>query len=420
LAVKNAPNAVEVRGVHKTFRMPTHRVETFKERVTHPFRSVEYTELRALWDVSCDIKAGEFVGIAGRNGSGKTTLLKLLASIYRADSGTIRIAGRVAPFIELGVGFNPDLAARDNIMLNAVMMGLGPREARRRADRVIEFAELEDFVELKLKNYSSGMRVRLGFAMLVEADADILLIDEVLAVGDASFQQKCTDAFYEFQKEGRTIVLVTHAMEKLQEYCDRAILLHEGEVDRIGDPRDVGERYYELNFKGSRGDRQHRPSGADGEFAGPMKIVDFWLEDGSGEGATSFKHGESLVFGAVLEALERIEGAPSFGFQVYNQHAVRILHIRSDDLTDGRGTLRRGERIRVRASVDNRLGSGRYLVHAYVSRQRHSDVPLAQKLDAAQFMVFGAEDPAGYPAVVNPVYEMHIKHEPAAELASRT
>jgi len=411
--------AIDVSGVHKTFRMPTHRVETFKERVTHPFRSVEYKELHALQDVSCEVKSGEFVGIAGRNGSGKTTLLKLLASIYKADSGTIKIAGRVAPFIELGVGFNPDLAARDNIMLNAVMMGLSSREARKRADRVLEFSELEDFVELKLKNYSSGMRVRLGFAMLVEADADILLIDEVLAVGDASFQQKCTDAFYEFQKEGRTIVLVTHAMEKLQEYCDRAILLHEGHVDRIGNPQEVGERYFELNFKGSDGDRQRQTSSAHGEFVGPIRIAEFWLEDGSGDRVTSVKHGDTLVFHAVVEAMEAIEGAPAFGFQVYNQHAVRVLHIRSDDLTDGRGALREGERIKVQATVDNLLGSGRYLVHAWVPRQRHSSEALAMKLDVAHFTVYGAEDLGGYPAVVTPEYEIHVEAEPTAELAPR-
>ena len=162
---------------------------------------------------------------SGRNGSGKSTLLKILASIYRADAGRVRMAGRVAPFIELGVGFNPELTARENGVLNGVLMGLTLREARRRLDAVLEFAELEDFVDLKLKNYSSGMMVRFAFAVMVQADADIMLIDEVLAVGDAAFAQKCMDVFHERRRAGKTIVLVTHDMATVQTLCHRAMLL---------------------------------------------------------------------------------------------------------------------------------------------------------------------------------------------------
>ena len=153
-------------------------------------------------DVSFDVHKGEFFGIVGRNGSGKSTLLKILASIYRADAGRVRMAGRVAPFIELGVGFNPELTARENGILNGVLMGLTMREARRRLDSVIEFAELEEFVDLKLKNYSSGMMVRFAFSIMVQADADVMLIDEVLAVGDAAFAQKCMDVFHEKRRAG--------------------------------------------------------------------------------------------------------------------------------------------------------------------------------------------------------------------------
>ena len=175
----------------KTFRIPAHRIDSLKERVVDPFAARDYRELQALRDVSFDVRRGEFFGIVGRNGSGKSTLLKILASIYRADSGTIRMAGRLAPFIELGVGFNPELTARENIVLNGVMMGLSRQEATGGLDAVLEFAELAEFVDLKLKNYSSGMLVRLAFSVMIQVDADILLIDEVLAVGDAAFQQKC-------------------------------------------------------------------------------------------------------------------------------------------------------------------------------------------------------------------------------------
>src|SRR5215216_4828073 len=189
------PVVIEVRGLDKSFRIPEHRIDSLKERATHPFTRVEYREHRALRGVSFDVHEGEFFGIVGRNGSGKSTLLKIMSSIYRADAGRIRIAGRLAPFIELGVGFNPELTSRENVVLNGVMMGLGRREAQRRLDAVLDFAELRGFADLKLKNYSSGMMVRLAFAVMVEADADIMLVDEVLAVGDAAFAQKCMDVF---------------------------------------------------------------------------------------------------------------------------------------------------------------------------------------------------------------------------------
>src|ERR1700761_3624145 len=217
-----ADPSIRVTDLHKSFRIPTHKVDSLKERVVRPFSSRDYRELHALRGASFAVRQGEFFGIVGRNGSGKSTLLKLLASIYRADEGRIQMAGRLAPFIELGVGFNHELTARENAVLNGVMMGLTPQEAADRLDAIITFAELEEFVDLKLKNYSSGMLVRLAFSLMLEVDADIMLIDEVLAVGDAAFQQKCADAFHEMKVAGKTIVLVTHDMPVVEEYCDRA------------------------------------------------------------------------------------------------------------------------------------------------------------------------------------------------------
>ena len=191
-------------------------------------------------------------GIVGRNGSGKSTLLKCLAGIYGVDegrgAGELEVRGRLSPFIELGVGFNPELTAYDNVIINAIMLGLTAKEARRRFDEIIAFAELEEFLDLRLKNYSSGMYVRLAFSVAVQVDADVLLIDEVLAVGDSSFQQKCFDRFHRLRAEGKTIVFVTHDMTAVTRFCNRAMLMERGRVVCNGDPDGVAREYHELNF----------------------------------------------------------------------------------------------------------------------------------------------------------------------------
>src|SRR5688572_9347884 len=254
--------AVQVAHVAKGFRHE--RVHTLKERALHPFRRTGVDVLHALEGVSFEVVEGEFFGIVGRNGSGKRTLLKCLAWIYRVDRGEIRLRGRLSTFIELGVGFNPDLAARDNVLINGIMLGLSPREALRRFDAIIEFAELEEFVDLKLKNYSSGMQVRLAFSVMSQVDADVLLIDEVLAVGDAAFQQKCFDVFADLRDAGKTILFVTHDMGSVQRFCHRALLIEHGEVKLIGEPERVARHYVEVNFGRDRlagGD----PAAAEGE-----------------------------------------------------------------------------------------------------------------------------------------------------------
>ncbi len=235
--------AVEARDLHKRFHIPAHQMETLKERLLHPLRNRHGDELLALDGVSFDVGEGEFLGIVGANGSGKSTLLKILASVYAADAGTVRVAGRVAPFIELGVGLNPELAAFDNVVMSGVMMGLAPDVARSLYPEIIEFAGLEPYTKVKLKNYSSGMRVRLAFAVMAQVDADILLVDEVLAVGDAEFRAKCLDRLHRLRDEGKTIVFVTHAMDVMKAQCDRAILLEDARIAMEGDPDEVAKRY---------------------------------------------------------------------------------------------------------------------------------------------------------------------------------
>jgi ABC-type polysaccharide/polyol phosphate transport system ATPase subunit len=225
--------------VSKAFRLPHQQRSTIKEHFLHPFRRVSYEAQQALSDVSFSVRPGEFFGIVGPNGSGKSTLLKILAGIYRQDSGVIRIDGRLSPFIELGVGFNPDLNARDNVRINGTLLGLSPREIVARFDDIIAFAGLERFVDQQLKNYSSGMMLRLAYSIAIQVDFDILLLDEVLAVGDQEFQEKCFQTFERFREEKKTIVLVTHDLHSVGTFADRAMLLRYGVIEGLGAPDEV-------------------------------------------------------------------------------------------------------------------------------------------------------------------------------------
>jgi ABC-2 type transport system ATP-binding protein len=384
------PVLIEVRDLFKTFRIPDQRVDTLKERVAHPLRQIAYRELRALQGISFDVHQGEFFGIVGRNGSGKSTLLKVLASIYRADSGRIRMAGRLAPFIELGVGFNPELTARENVELNGVMMGLGRREARRRLDSVLDFAELREFVDLKLKNYSSGMMVRLAFAVMVEADADVMLIDEVLAVGDAAFAQKCTDVFREKRSSGKTLVLVTHDMATVQAFCDRAMLIHDGEQRFLGDPEEAALRYYRLNFAGG-----HDPGGADG--SGPdVVLADVWLEDESGARVENLEAGQGFRFNAIVEA-ERKLPAPAIAFELLNVDDVSVLGFgKAFETEDGDPIpIERGQRVRLTAELDQALVPGRYSFLCSMSRSHDKGDDALRDVRIIDFLVTGRDPMPG-------------------------
>ncbi len=395
--------AIQVEDLHKSFRIPTHRVTSLKERVVHPFSGRDYRELRALDGISFEIGQGEFFGIVGRNGSGKSTLLKLLASIYRADAGTIRMAGRMAPFIELGVGFNPELTARENVVLNGVMIGLTPAETRRRLDSVIEFAELTEFADLKLKNYSSGMLVRLAFSVMMEADADILLIDEVLAVGDAAFQQKCDDAFQEMKAAGKTIILVTHEMTTVERYCHRAMLIDSGQIQHLGDPGDVGRHYLQLNFERGAEEGSAPTTGPTDE----VKMLDAWLEDDDGKRIENVSGDQEIRIRVELEALEDLDGV-GIGFIVSDADGVGVFQFGAPvNEGDSPAPLRPGTRFTVRADVDNLLTQGHYFVHCGVNRTNGRGVTL---------YVHNAIDFVVYAAVDTPSGVVTLPHETSTEL----
>jgi ABC-type polysaccharide/polyol phosphate transport system ATPase subunit len=235
--------AIEIDGVSKTFLLPHQIRTTFKEYFLHPFQRTEYERQHALVDVTFEVEEGEFFGIVGANGSGKSTLLKIIAGIYRQDGGNVRVRGILSPFIELGVGFNPELSGRDNIKVNATLLGFTKRELQERFDAIVAFSGLERFVDQKLKNYSSGMHVRLAYSIAIQVPFDILLLDEVLAVGDADFQQKCFATFDRFREEGKTIVFVSHDLHSVARFCERALWLQNGRMEAIGPAKDVVESY---------------------------------------------------------------------------------------------------------------------------------------------------------------------------------
>jgi ABC-type polysaccharide/polyol phosphate transport system ATPase subunit len=242
--------AIEVSGVSKTFRIPHEQRTYFKEYFLHPFRRTTYERNDALKDVTFSVEEGEFFGVIGPNGSGKSTLLRILAGIYVPDSGFVRVRGLLSPFIELGVGFNADLNARDNIRINGTLAGLSKRELDQRFDEILSFSELERFVDQKLKNFSSGMLVRLAYSIAIQIPFDVLLLDEVLAVGDEAFQEKCLITFERFKEQGKTIIFVSHQLGQIESFCDRVLLLEHGLVQSLGFPDEVVDTYRERALVG--------------------------------------------------------------------------------------------------------------------------------------------------------------------------
>lgn len=239
--------AISVKNLHKSFRLPTEQAFGLKQAFFNRLRGIKgYTEQKVLKGLDFEIKKGEFVGIVGRNGSGKSTLLKILAGIYYPEKGEITVNGTLVPFIELGVGFNPELTGRENVYMNGALLGFSNEEMDKMYNDIWKFAELEKFQDQKLKNYSSGMQVRLAFSIAIRARGDILLLDEVLAVGDAAFQKKCNDYFASLKDKKQTVILVTHSMENVKKFCTRAILIEDGKITDDGNPIQVADKYTKM------------------------------------------------------------------------------------------------------------------------------------------------------------------------------
>jgi ABC-2 type transport system ATP-binding protein len=400
--------AIRVSNVSKSFKLPHESQNSIKGKLIN-FRKRGYEIQEALNDVSFEVKKGEFFGIVGRNGSGKSTLLKILAGIYAPTSGSIEIEGKLTPFIELGVGFNPELSGRDNVFLNGALLGFSRKEMEAMYDDIVEFAEIERFMDQKLKNYSSGMQVRLAFSIAIRAESDILVLDEVLAVGDTNFQKKCFDVFRNLKKAGRTIILVTHDMSAVENFCDRALLISTGKVISIGTSAKIAKLYNQQNieaFSVQTNSHSGKNKKKQGEYR-PVKILKTIMRDEHGDlKKTVYEPNERIVVDVECVFNEDIE-KPIIGVTLKDANGQRLFDTNTRVAHIDTGRCKVGDIRKVRFSLQNILSDGKYTVHSAVASQ---DATIFYDIEdeAAVFTTGGWEFPS---ALIQPDSSVSLMKE---------
>src|SRR6185503_13782855 len=348
----NTEPAVVVKELSKSFKLPHERHNGLKSLLINFYKHKKgYEHQHVLRDINSEIKRGEFFGIVGRNGSGKSTLLKLLAGIYAPDHGLVQVNVSLTPFIELGVGFNPELTGRENIFLNGALLGFNRKDIAGMYHDIVSFAELSRFMDQKLKNYSSGMQVRLAFSIAIRARSDILLIDEVLAVGDTAFQQKCFDYFDRLKEEGRTIIFVSHDMEAVKRYCDRCVLVDSGELKKVGKPSEIAEMYRRLNDTSIAKDaKEQNAKDAD------TRQFEIDILDEANKPTALFKYGETMRVKVAWDA-EKFPRAINAGIAVF----------KGSEFVFGANTLNEDSAVKEATATLNvslNLGPGKYKIVA--------------------------------------------------------
>lgn len=385
----NDHQALVVENLHKTFRLPHEKHTSLKQTVLN-WHKRSYEEQEVLKGLDFEVEKGEFFGIVGRNGSGKSTLLKTIAGIYHPDEGGVMVNGQLTPFIELGIGFNNELTGRDNVFLNGAILGLSRKEVEEKYDEIVAFSELEGFMDQKLKNYSSGMHVRLAFSIAIQAHNEMLLIDEVLAVGDAAFQRKCFDVFKKMRKQKKTVVFVSHDMDAIQEYCDRAILIHDGEIVHEGDPVEVASSYNRVNFDKNSMSKDTIPQknieGLEHFGSGDAIIRKIHTENKNGKKTKFFKPKERVVINLEIEANKQIT-SPLIGLQLENDEGA-VIFATTTELHDIKGIkLKKDEKAYLECRFDNYYGNGSYYVSAAIKDKDRAKlydlVNKAHKIDVA-------------------------------------
>jgi ABC-2 type transport system ATP-binding protein len=387
--------AIKVEHVSKNFVLPHERANSVKSLFTSLNKKQDKSaEIQhALKGINFEVKKGEFFGIVGRNGSGKSTLLKILAGIYQPTSGRVHTQGKLVPFIELGVGFNPELTGRENVYLNGAMLGFSEKEVDAMYADIVQFAELERFMDQKLKNYSSGMQVRLAFSMATRSEADILLVDEVLAVGDADFQRKCFNYFKELKAKHKTVVFVTHDMGAVREYCDRAMMIEQSQMVHIGSADEIATEYVKLF---------NRPT------TSGVKAVEG--KDRWGDGIVQFDTIKTEVTDkeVVVEMDAKAQGEsvdPVFGYLIKDSAGNDLIGSNTKINKITIGTVHRGDRLTVRWHLPNIFNDGVFLLTAAIS---HNDGVTQHDWwnTAASFTVF-REDKTPY--ALNPQANIEVE-----------
>lgn len=375
--------SVIVKNVSKSFEVPHTRRHTIKSNFLNLFKRGDGKQTRiALKKIDFQIQEGEFFGIVGRNGSGKSTLLKMIAGIYQPTKGSIEISGKLVPFIELGVGFNPELSGRENVYLNGAILGFSKQEIDERYDRIVAFAELEDFMDEKLKNYSSGMQVRLAFSCATMAKADVLLVDEVLAVGDADFQRKCFDYFRKLKKDKKTVIFVSHDMNAVREYCDRAILIEDGDVIEEGDSEKVANKYSKLFLD----DEKAQSNYLEGERWGDKKVITKSIKTSK----STFKENDKILIKQLLFANEDTDKVVA-GFRVKTATDELLMGTNTIIKKKKIGNLKKGDVVEVAWEFDNLLSDGQYFIDPAVVHGNSGTVVADWWEDAVGFRVKKAE-----------------------------
>lgn len=364
MAEKNT--VISVNNVSKNFVLPHERPNSLKSIFTGSFRRSKSFEVQhALKDVSFEVNKGEFFGIVGRNGSGKSTMLKMLAQIYQPNKGTVHVAGKLVPFIELGVGFNPELTGRENVYLNGALLGFTKNQIDEQYDQIVAFAELEKFMDQKLKNYSSGMQVRLAFSVATTAKADVLLIDEVLAVGDADFQRKCFDYFQKLKGSDTTVVFVTHDMNAVREYCDRAILIEKNEIVASGSASEVATEYTKMFIE--------RSSSATETNTAQKRWGDGAIQFTKIDAPKKLTNNKDLVFKVTVKANTDIKN-PIIGFLIKNAAHGHILGTNNKILQKNIKDLKKGEEFSVEWRIPDVFNDGVHFIDPAVVYKGGSQV----------------------------------------------
>ena len=362
--------AIRVDDISKNFVLPHEKVSSVKSLFTgmNKGKGKSKETQHALRNISFEIKKGEFFGIVGRNGSGKSTLLKILAGIYQPTTGRIETNGRLVPFIELGVGFNPELTGRENVFLNGAMLGFSEKEVKAMYDEIIAFAELERFMDQKLKNYSSGMQVRLAFSMAIRAEADILLVDEVLAVGDADFQRKCFDYFRSLKKNKKTVVFVSHDMNAIREYCDRAALIEKNELILEGKSSKIATAYTRMFIEQ---DNQTKDN--------TKPATKRWGDGFASYENVSISHGKltnndkALKITATAKIKQDINN-PVFGFSIKSASDAALLGTNSQIKQHEISKLKSGDSVSIVWQVPNIFNEGKYYIDLAITHHDGSAI----------------------------------------------